>query len=101
MPITGSVGRDGKLTLGATDLGAGRNEGLARHRFTTSHPNDMDDALSDATRHLRQVMPVLHLPVQSDRTYFEGDERKHTHGLILELNRPDSASRAPDYLVVR
>jgi tRNA-2-methylthio-N6-dimethylallyladenosine synthase len=40
-------------------------EGLARLRYTTSHPRDMDDALITAHRDIPQVMPYLHLPVQS------------------------------------
>ncbi|MFG1478426.1 tRNA (N6-isopentenyl adenosine(37)-C2)-methylthiotransferase MiaB [Xanthobacter sp. V4C-4] len=42
-----------------------RLEGLARLRYTTSHPRDMDDALISAHRDLPQLMPYLHLPVQS------------------------------------
>jgi tRNA-2-methylthio-N6-dimethylallyladenosine synthase len=39
--------------------------GIARLRYTTSHPNDMDDALIAAHRDLGALMPYLHLPVQS------------------------------------
>ena len=39
--------------------------GLDRLRYMTSHPRDMDDALVEAHRNLPQVMPFLHLPVQS------------------------------------
>ena len=39
--------------------------GLARLRYTTSHPRDMSDALIAAHRDLPQLMPFLHLPVQS------------------------------------
>ncbi len=38
---------------------------LARLRYTTSHPRDVDDALVAAHRDLPQLMPFLHLPVQS------------------------------------
>jgi tRNA-2-methylthio-N6-dimethylallyladenosine synthase len=38
---------------------------LARIRYTTSHPLDVDDALIDAHRDVEQLMPFLHLPVQS------------------------------------
>ena len=43
--------------------------GLARIRYTTSHPLDMDDALIAAHRDVPALMPYLHLPVQagSDR----------------------------------
>ena len=40
-------------------------DGLARIRYTTSHPRDMDDDLIDAHRDVPQLMPFLHLPVQS------------------------------------
>jgi tRNA-2-methylthio-N6-dimethylallyladenosine synthase len=39
--------------------------GLARIRYTTSHPRDMSDDLIDAHRDLPALMPWLHLPVQS------------------------------------
>ena len=39
--------------------------GLERIRFTTSHPNDMSDALIEAHANCRKLMPYLHLPVQS------------------------------------
>ena len=39
--------------------------GLDRLRYTTSHPRDMDDDLIAAHRDLPQLMPFLHLPVQS------------------------------------
>jgi tRNA-2-methylthio-N6-dimethylallyladenosine synthase len=39
--------------------------GLARLRYTTSHPRDMDDDLLAAHRDLPMLMPYLHLPVQS------------------------------------
>jgi tRNA-2-methylthio-N6-dimethylallyladenosine synthase len=38
---------------------------LLRLRYTTSHPLDVDDALIAAHRDLDQLMPFLHLPVQS------------------------------------
>jgi len=39
--------------------------GIARLRYTTSHPRDMDDELIAAHRDLEMLMPYLHLPVQS------------------------------------
>lgn len=53
--------------------------GIARIRYTTSHPRDMDDDLIVAHRDLPQVMPFLHLPVQagSDRI-LAAMNRKHT-----------------------
>ena len=53
--------------------------GLARLRYTTSHPRDMDDALIAAHRDLPALMPYLHLPVQagSDRI-LAAMNRRHT-----------------------
>jgi tRNA-2-methylthio-N6-dimethylallyladenosine synthase len=39
--------------------------GLARLRYTTSHPRDMDEALIAAHGEIPSLMPFLHLPVQS------------------------------------
>ena len=60
--------------------------GLARLRYTTSHPRDMDDALIAAHRDLEQLMPYLHLPVQSgsDRI-LKAMNRKHTADDYLRL----------------
>ncbi|PPD14496.1 MAG: tRNA (N6-isopentenyl adenosine(37)-C2)-methylthiotransferase MiaB [Methylobacterium sp.] len=53
-------------------------EGLARLRYATSHPRDMDEALIIAHRDLPKLMPYLHLPVQagSDRI-LKAMNRKH------------------------
>jgi tRNA-2-methylthio-N6-dimethylallyladenosine synthase len=39
--------------------------GLERLRFTTSHPEHVDERMADALRDLRRVCPYLHLPFQS------------------------------------
>jgi tRNA-2-methylthio-N6-dimethylallyladenosine synthase len=39
--------------------------GLARIRYTTSHPNDMSEGLIRAHAEVEKLMPYLHLPVQS------------------------------------
>jgi tRNA-2-methylthio-N6-dimethylallyladenosine synthase len=53
--------------------------GLARLRYTTSHPCDMDEALIAVHRDLLALMPYLHLPVQagSDRI-LAAMNRRHT-----------------------
>ena len=53
--------------------------GLERLRYTTSHPRDMDQDLIDAHGEIPQLMPFLHLPVQSgsDRI-LQAMNRKHT-----------------------
>lgn len=79
--------------------------GIARIRYTTSHPRDMDDALIAAHRDLPQVMPFLHLPVQagSDRI-LAAMNRKHTgddyRRLIEKIRaaRPDIALSS-DFIV--
>ncbi len=54
-------------------------DGLERLRFTTSHPNEMSDRLIELYRDLPQLMPGLHLPVQSgsDRI-LKAMNRRHT-----------------------
>ena len=58
----------------ANDDGAGldkliraiaRIDGVERIRYTTSHPTDMSDALIAAHAEVPELMPYLHLPVQS------------------------------------
>ena len=58
--------------------------GLARIRYTTSHPRDLDAGLIAAHREVPQLMPFLHLPVQS------GSDR-----MLAAMNRRHTAS---DYL---
>ncbi len=54
-------------------------EGVARLRYSTSHPRDVDDSLIAAHRDLPALMPFVHLPVQSgsDRV-LAAMNRKHT-----------------------
>ena len=74
-------------------------EGLERIRFTTSHPNDMDDALIEAHGTCEKLMPYLHLPVQSgsDRI-LKAMNRKHTAAGYLRLLERIRAAR-PDILL--
>ncbi|WP_419809744.1 tRNA (N6-isopentenyl adenosine(37)-C2)-methylthiotransferase MiaB [Sphingomonas sp.] len=75
-----------------------RIPGLARLRYTTSHPNDMSQGLIDAHRDVETLMPFLHLPVQagSDRV-LRAMNRSHTRDSYLRLldriraARPDIA----------
>jgi tRNA-2-methylthio-N6-dimethylallyladenosine synthase len=54
-------------------------EGLARLRYTTSHPRDMDDELVAAHAEEEKLMPYLHLPVQSGSdAVLEAMNRGHT-----------------------
>ncbi|KQI72159.1 (dimethylallyl)adenosine tRNA methylthiotransferase [Loktanella sp. 5RATIMAR09] len=74
-------------------------DGLERIRFTTSHPNDMDEALIDAHGTCDKLMPYLHLPVQSgsDRI-LKAMNRKHTAAGYLRLIERIRAAR-PDLLL--
>src|SRR4051812_8459754 len=53
--------------------------GIVRLRYSTSHPRDVDDTLIEAHRDLKELMPFVHLPVQSgsDRV-LAAMNRKHT-----------------------
>jgi tRNA-2-methylthio-N6-dimethylallyladenosine synthase len=52
---------------------------LKRLRYMTSHPRDMDDELISAHHDIPQLMPFLHLPVQSGSDkILEAMNRKHT-----------------------
>ncbi len=74
-------------------------DGLERIRFTTSHPNDMDDTLIEAHQACEKLMPYLHLPVQSgsDRI-LKRMNRKHTAGSYIRLIESIRAAR-PDLLL--
>ena len=71
-------------------------DGLARIRYTTSHPADMDDELIAAHGDTPKLMPFLHLPVQagSDRV-LKAMNRSHTAESYLKLLERFRAAR-PD-----
>jgi tRNA-2-methylthio-N6-dimethylallyladenosine synthase len=59
--------------------------GIARLRYTTSHPCDMDASLIAAHRDLPGLMPYLHLPVQSGSDHvLKRMNRRHTRVAYLE-----------------
>ena len=78
---------------------------LARIRYTTSHPRDMDDALIAAHGDVEKLMPYLHLPVQSgsDRM-LAAMNRRHVVADYLDIvarlraARPDIALSS-DFIV--
>ncbi len=74
-------------------------DGLERIRFTTSHPNDMTDDLSEAHGTCANLTPDLHLPVQSgsDRI-LKRMNRSHTAESYLALIERIRAAR-PDILM--
>ena len=72
--------------------------GLERLRYTTSHPRDMDDDLITAHSDIPQLMPYLHLPVQSgSNRILEAMNRHHSRDDYLRIIeklravRPDMA----------
>ncbi|GAC1484380.1 MAG: hypothetical protein NVS2B11_10040 [Acetobacteraceae bacterium] len=79
--------------------------GLLRLRYTTSHPRDMGDDLIEAHRDVPQLMPFLHLPVQSgsDRILAAMNRRHTVDGYLrladrLRTARPDLAFSS-DFIV--
>jgi tRNA-2-methylthio-N6-dimethylallyladenosine synthase len=81
------TGADGApVGLGALLRSLARVPGMARLRYTTSHPRDMDDDLIAAHADLPELMPYVHLPVQS------GSDR-----ILAAMNRRHMAD---DYLRV-
>jgi tRNA-2-methylthio-N6-dimethylallyladenosine synthase len=78
---------------------------LLRLRYTTSHPSDMNEDSIKAHRDLPQLMPFLHLPVQSGSdSILEAMNRKHTADAYrrivekLRAARPDLALSS-DFIV--
>jgi tRNA-2-methylthio-N6-dimethylallyladenosine synthase len=60
--------------------------GVARVRYTTSHPRDMADDLLEAHRDVPALMPYLHLPVQSGSdVILAAMNRKHTRADYIRL----------------
>ena len=98
--------RDGRAcTLGRLLERVAEIPGIARLRYTTSHPCDLDDDLIAAHRDLPQLAPQLHLPVQSgsDRI-LAAMNRRHTRSDYLRAidrlraARPDLAFTS-DFIV--
>ena len=79
--------------------------GIERIRYTTSHPSDMDDDLIEAHGEVKELMPYLHLPVQSgSNKILKAMNRKHSVESYLDSiakvrkARPDIAL-ASDFIV--
>lgn len=71
-------------------------DGLERIRYTTSHPNDMDEDLIAAHGEVAKLMPYLHLPVQSGNDHIlKAMNRQHTAESYLSLIERFRAAR-PD-----
>ena len=101
----GARGPAGDWTLARLARAIAEIDGIARIRYTTSHPRDMGGDLILAHRALPQLMPYLHLPVQSgsDRI-LKAMNRKHTAEDYLRVVdrlrevRPDMAMSG-DFIV--
>ena len=74
-------------------------DGLERIRFTTSHPNDMQDDLIAAHGECKKLMPYLHLPVQSGSDkILKRMNRSHTAESYIRVIERIRAAR-PDLLL--
>jgi len=80
-------------------------DGLERIRYTTSHPLDMDGELIAAHGDVPQLMPYLHLPIQSGSNHILQEmNRRHTSDVYLAVIdklrnvRPDIAMSG-DFIV--
>ena len=97
--------RDGADGLAELAARLAEIPGLDRLRYTTSHPADMSEALIRAHAEVPQLMPFLHLPVQSgaDRI-LAAMNRRHTRDDYrriverLRAARPDIALSS-DFIV--
>ncbi len=80
------AGTDGDWGLARLIYALADIDGLERIRFTTSHPNDMDDDLIEAHANCSKLMPYLHLPVQagSDKI-LKRMNRQHTAESYIKL----------------
>jgi len=90
------LGRDGRpSTLGKLLRRLTQVPGILRLRYTTSHPRDMDEDLIAAHAELPELMPYVHLPVQSgsDRI-LAAMNRKHTRPDYLDVIARLRAGRA-------
>jgi len=79
--------------------------GFDRIRYTTSHPRDMDDDLIAAHGDTPELMPFLHLPVQSgSNRILQSMNRGHTREHYLDIMRRVKEARpdigfASDFIV--
>jgi len=92
-------GDKGDVTLAGLIRELAKVDGLERIRYTTSHPNDMDDDLIAAHGEVPELMPYLHLPVQSGSDHIlKRMNRSHTAESYLRLIERIRAAR-PDIVM--
>ena len=101
----GEANDGGVWSLGRLIRELAEIEGLERLRYTTSHPLDMNDELISAHGEVPQLMPYLHLPIQSGSNHIlAAMNRHHTSGIYLavidklRVVRPDIAMSG-DFIV--
>ena len=76
-----------------------RIDGVERIRYTTSHPTDMSDALIAAHAEVAELMPYLHLPVQSGSdSVLKAMNRSHSADSYLRTIEKVRAAR-PDIAI--
>ncbi len=97
--------RGREATLADLLARAARLPGVLRLRYTTSHPNDMDEELIRAHAENDKLAPFLHLPVQSgsDRILDSDEPPAHRprlprHRCAVRRARPDIAFSS-DFIV--
>ena len=101
----GAAPDGGSFTLAQLFYRLAEIPGIDRLRYTTSHPRDVDDSLIAVHRELPELMPQLHLPVQSgsDRI-LDAMNRRHTRDDYLRVierlrNAKPSLAFTSDFIV--
>ena len=101
----GATAAGGEWGLGRLIAELAGIDGLERIRYTTSYPAEVDDELIAAHRDIAELMPYLHLPVQSGANrVLRAMNRRHDRDFYLRLvdrlrtSRPDLALTS-DFIV--
>ena len=76
-----------------------RLTGLARIRYTTSHPADMTEGLIRAHAEVGKLMPYLHLPCSRERAHIESDEPQPFGGKLSGDHRASARGLRPDIAI--
>jgi tRNA-2-methylthio-N6-dimethylallyladenosine synthase len=99
-------GPDGRpSTLGKLLRRLAKVPGVLRLRYTTSHPRDVDEDLIAAHAQVPELMPYVHLPVQSGSDeILRAMNRKHTRRDYLDViarmrARRDDLAFTSDFIV--
>jgi tRNA-2-methylthio-N6-dimethylallyladenosine synthase len=98
-------GTQTEWTLGRLIRELAEIDGVERIRYTTSYPAEVDEDLIEAHRDVPELMPYLHLPVQSGADkVLKAMNRRHTSGdykdivARLRIAQPDLALSS-DFIV--